>query len=48
MSEWDMLQAWKVGELRIKFWSENLRLREHFSELGVYGRRILKWTLTQI
>jgi hypothetical protein len=31
--------------MRTKFWSENLKGREHLEELGVDGRIILEWIL---
>jgi hypothetical protein len=33
------------GEVHAGFWWENVRERDNFEDLGVYGRIILKWTL---
>jgi hypothetical protein len=31
------------GDMRTKFWSENLKRREHLEDLGADGRIILEW-----
>jgi hypothetical protein len=33
------------GEVHIKFWSENLKLRDHSEVLGAGGKTILEWIL---
>jgi len=37
---WQSLEIW---ELRTKFWSENLRERDHLEDISVDGRVILEW-----
>jgi len=34
--------------MRTKFWSGNLKGRNHLGELGVDGRKILKWVLEKV
>jgi hypothetical protein len=34
-------------EIHTEFWWGNLKEREHLKELGIDGRKILKWTLKQ-
>jgi hypothetical protein len=38
-----MWQVWKTGEVHTGFWWGDLRERNHFEDLGVDGRIILKW-----
>jgi len=35
--------VWGRGEVHKEFWWENLRERDLFEDLGVNGRRMLRW-----
>jgi hypothetical protein len=37
-----MQLAWEGREMHTKFWRENLKEREHYEDLGIGGRIILK------
>jgi hypothetical protein len=32
-----------VGEMQTRFWSENLRVRDHSEDLGIDWKIILEW-----
>jgi hypothetical protein len=36
-----------MGELCTEFWLEDPKARDHWEELGVGGRIILRWTLRE-
>ena len=38
-----MWHTWGTGEVRTRFWQGNLRERDHWENIGVDGRIILKW-----
>jgi hypothetical protein len=38
-----MQHAWEKGQMLTKFWSENLKGRDHLENLGVHGRIIIQW-----
>jgi hypothetical protein len=38
-----MQQAWKRWEMHTKFWSGNLKGRDHAEDSGINRRIILKW-----
>jgi hypothetical protein len=40
-----MKHTWEKWEMFIKFWSENLKGRDHSEDLGVDERIILEWIL---
>jgi hypothetical protein len=40
-----MQYAWEVWEMRTKFWSENLNVRDHFEYVDIDDRMLLKWIL---
>jgi hypothetical protein len=40
-----MWRVWETGEVHTRLWLGNLRERDHFRDLGIDGRTILKWIL---
>jgi hypothetical protein len=38
-----MWHVWGRGEVRTGFWRRKLRERDHFKDMGIDGRIILKW-----
>jgi hypothetical protein len=40
-----MWHAWKIREMHTKFWSQNLKGRDHVEDLDVDGRIILQCIL---
>jgi hypothetical protein len=42
-----MFHAWGRREISIEFWSEYLKRRGHFEDVGLEGRIKLKWTLNK-
>jgi hypothetical protein len=36
-----------MGNIRTKFWSENLKVRDNFGDQDVNGEIILKWILSE-
>jgi hypothetical protein len=40
-----MWHVWRRRETHTRFWWGNLRERDHFEDLDIDGRIILKWTL---
>jgi hypothetical protein len=40
-----MGRTWERQETCTKFWSQNLKGKDHLVELGVAGRIILRWML---
>jgi hypothetical protein len=40
-----MLQVWETGEAHKGFCWENMGKRDHWEDLGVDGKLILKWLL---
>ena len=39
------MHVWSKGEVRTRFWWENLRERDHWGDKDVDGRIILRWIL---
>jgi hypothetical protein len=39
-----MWHVWGTGDVRMGFWSGDLRERDHLEDIGIDGRIILKWT----
>jgi hypothetical protein len=40
-----MWHAWGRGEVTIVFWLGSPKVRDHYEDLGVDGKIILRWTL---
>jgi hypothetical protein len=43
MEEDEMVASRVRREMHTQFWFENMKGRDHFGDLGVDGRIILKW-----
>lgn len=44
----NILQAWKRREIHRGFWFESVKERDHFKDVGIDGRIILKLSLNRI